>query len=204
MEEWAPWAASGSLGSSALWPASGMVPAAEKDRRKNRLAGNTDERGNSLHGIFCQTPRATISPRCLTNRSAALPTAAFEGRVVKGTITAIENDKAVIDVGLKSEGRVALKEFAQPGQPHGLKVGDEVEVYVDRVENADGEAMLSRDRARREAAWDKLETNSAKASASKASSSAASRAASPSTSTAPWPSCPVRRSTSARSATCSR
>ncbi|MEZ5710483.1 MAG: 30S ribosomal protein S1 [Blastomonas sp.] len=82
----------------------------------------------------------------------------FEGRVVKGTVTAIENDKAVIDVGLKSEGRVALREFAAPGQPHGLSVGDEVEVFVDRVENADGEAMLSRDRARREAAWDKLES----------------------------------------------
>ncbi len=82
----------------------------------------------------------------------------FEGRVVKGTITAIENDKAVIDVGLKSEGRVSLREFAQPGLPHGLSVGDEVEVYVDRVENSDGEAMLSRDRARREAAWDKLES----------------------------------------------
>jgi len=82
----------------------------------------------------------------------------FEGRVVKGTVTAIENDKAVIDVGLKSEGRVPLREFAMPGQPHGLKVGDEVEVFVDRVENADGEAMLSRDRARREAAWDKLES----------------------------------------------
>ncbi|HQV03092.1 30S ribosomal protein S1 [Novosphingobium sp.] len=81
----------------------------------------------------------------------------FEGRVVKGTITAIEGDKAVIDVGLKSEGRVALREFAMPGQPHGLSVGDEVEVYVDRVENSEGEAMLSRDRARREAAWDKLE-----------------------------------------------
>ncbi len=81
----------------------------------------------------------------------------FEGRVVKGTITAIEGDKAVIDVGLKSEGRVPLREFAMPGQPHGLSVGDEVEVFVDRVENADGEAMLSRDRARREAAWDKLE-----------------------------------------------
>jgi small subunit ribosomal protein S1 len=82
----------------------------------------------------------------------------FEGRVVKGTITAIEGDKAVIDVGLKSEGRVPLKEFAAPGQQHGLSVGDEVEVFVDRVENADGEAMLSRDRARREAAWDKLES----------------------------------------------
>jgi small subunit ribosomal protein S1 len=81
----------------------------------------------------------------------------FEGRVVKGTVTAIENDMAVIDVGLKSEGRVPLREFAAPGQKAELSVGDEVEVYVDRVENMHGEAMLSRDRARREAAWDKLE-----------------------------------------------
>ncbi|RHW17417.1 30S ribosomal protein S1 [Sphingomonas gilva] len=82
----------------------------------------------------------------------------FEGHVVKGTVTGIENDLAVIDVGLKSEGRVPLREFASPGQKADLKVGDEVEVYVDRVENANGEAMLSRDRARREAAWDKLES----------------------------------------------
>ncbi len=81
----------------------------------------------------------------------------FEGRVVTGRVTAIENDMAVIDVGLKSEGRVALREFAAPGQKAEISVGDEVEVYVDRVENANGEAMLSRDRARREAAWDKLE-----------------------------------------------
>ena len=81
----------------------------------------------------------------------------FEGKVVKGTVTAIENDLAVIDVGLKSEGRVRLSEFAAPGQKADLKVGDEVEVFVDRVENMHGEAMLSRDRARREAAWDKLE-----------------------------------------------
>ncbi|WP_298304488.1 30S ribosomal protein S1 [uncultured Erythrobacter sp.] len=81
----------------------------------------------------------------------------FEGRVVMGTITAIEAGHAVIDVGLKSEGRVNLKEFARGDDDHGLEVGGEVEVYVDRVENADGEAMLSRDRARREAAWDKLE-----------------------------------------------
>src|SRR5919202_2032928 len=81
----------------------------------------------------------------------------FEGKVVKGTVTGIENDMAVIDVGLKSEGRVPLREFAAPGQKAELNVGDEVEVYVDRVENHQGEAMLSRDRARREAAWDKLE-----------------------------------------------
>src|SRR6476659_3775970 len=86
----------------------------------------------------------------------------FEGRVVKGTVTAIENGMAVIDVGLKSEGRVALKEFTRgeggEDTEHGLTVGSEVEVFVDRVENSDGEAMLSRDRARREAAWDKLES----------------------------------------------
>src|SRR3569623_808687 len=82
----------------------------------------------------------------------------FEGRVVHGTVTGIENDMVVIDVGLKSEGRVPLREFAAPGQKADLKVGDEVEVFVDRVENSDGEAMLSRDRARREAAWDKLES----------------------------------------------
>ncbi|MDF7775196.1 30S ribosomal protein S1 [Sphingomonas sp. AOB5] len=86
----------------------------------------------------------------------------FEGRVVVGTVTGIENDLAVIDVGLKSEGRVPLREFAMPGQKADLKVGDEVQVYVDRVENANGEAMLSRDRARREAAWDTLETEFAK------------------------------------------
>src|SRR6187399_311821 len=83
----------------------------------------------------------------------------FEGRVVKGTITAIENGVALIDVGLKSEGRVPLKEFARgEGDNDELVVGSEVEVFVDRVENSEGEAMLSRDRARREAAWDKLES----------------------------------------------
>ncbi|BBE33810.1 30S ribosomal protein S1 [Sphingosinicella microcystinivorans] len=82
----------------------------------------------------------------------------FEGRVVTGTVTGIENDMAVIDVGLKSEGRVPLREFAAPGEKAEIKIGDQVEVYVDRVENAYGEAMLSRDRARREAAWDKLES----------------------------------------------
>jgi small subunit ribosomal protein S1 len=93
----------------------------------------------------------------LLNESLGGENETFEGKVVKGIVTAIENDLAVIDVGLKSEGRVALREFAAPGQKAEIAVGDEVEVFVDRVENAQGEAMLSRDRARREAAWDKLE-----------------------------------------------
>src|SRR5687767_12370212 len=93
----------------------------------------------------------------LLNESLGGENETFEGKVVKGKVTAIENDLAVIDVGLKSEGRVPLREFAAPGQKAEIQVGDEVEVYVDRVENSQGEAMLSRDCARREAAWDKLE-----------------------------------------------
>ena len=81
----------------------------------------------------------------------------FEGRVVKGTVTGIENDMALIDVGLKSEGRVPLREFAAPGQKADLKVGDEVEVFLDRIENALGEAVLSRDKAKREESWVRLE-----------------------------------------------
>src|SRR4051794_18683149 len=80
-----------------------------------------------------------------------------EGTVVKGKIVGIEKDMAVIDVGAKTEGRVALREFSGPGRASTLKVGDEVEVYLERVENALGEAVLSRDKARREESWGKLE-----------------------------------------------
>src|SRR6201984_3670900 len=80
-----------------------------------------------------------------------------EGSVVKGTVVAIERDVAVIDVGLKTEGRVALREFTGPGRSAEIKVGDTVEVYLERIENALGEAVLSRDKARREESWGKLE-----------------------------------------------
>ena len=80
----------------------------------------------------------------------------FEGSVVKGKIVGIEKDMAIIDVGLKMEGRVGLKEFSDGGKPGDLKVGDTVEVYLERVENALGEAVLSRDKARREESWTRL------------------------------------------------
>ncbi|MBS9477419.1 30S ribosomal protein S1 [Ancylobacter radicis] len=80
-----------------------------------------------------------------------------EGSVVKGIVVAIEKDLAIIDIGLKTEGRVALREFAGPGREDPIKVGDEVEVYLERVENALGEAVLSRDKARREESWVRLE-----------------------------------------------
>jgi small subunit ribosomal protein S1 len=81
----------------------------------------------------------------------------LEGTVVKGKVVAIEKDLAIIDVGLKTEGRIALKEFGAAGRDGTIKVGSEVEVYVDRVENAMGEAVLSREKARREESWVKLE-----------------------------------------------
>ena len=82
---------------------------------------------------------------------------ALEGSVVKGRVIAIEKDMAVVDLGLKTEGRVALKEFAGLGREGLPVVGDEVEVYLDRIENALGEAVISRDKARREESWVKLE-----------------------------------------------
>ena len=80
-----------------------------------------------------------------------------EGSVVKGKIIAIEAEHAIIDVGLKSEGRIPLKEFTAPGQDPELQVGDDVEVYVERMEDKDGQALLSREKARREEAWVILE-----------------------------------------------
>jgi small subunit ribosomal protein S1 len=80
-----------------------------------------------------------------------------EGSVLQGTVIAIENDVAVIDVGLKSAGRVDLKEFAVPGMKADVKVGDKVDVYLERYEDRNGEAMLSREKAKREEAWTLLE-----------------------------------------------
>src|SRR5712675_2228148 len=110
------------------------------------------------------TATATSSPHASSREDfAAMLEESFtqgslqEGSVVKGIVVAIEKDMAVIDVGAKTEGRVAVREFSGPGRGSELKVGDEVEVYLERVENALGEAVLSRDKARREESWGKLE-----------------------------------------------
>jgi len=80
-----------------------------------------------------------------------------EGSVVKGKVIAIEAGQAIIDVGYKMEGRVELKEFADPGEAPKIAVGDEVEVFLRQVESSKGEAVISREMARREEAWDRLE-----------------------------------------------
>ena len=82
-----------------------------------------------------------------------------EGSVVRGFVIGIEGDAVIIDVGLKSEGRVPLRELAAPGQKADISIGDEIEVYVERMEDRNGQALLSRDKARREEAWGVLETS---------------------------------------------
>jgi small subunit ribosomal protein S1 len=101
--------------------------------------------------------RATMEDfEALLNESFEMDTPE-EGSVVKGKVIAIEAGQAIIDVGYKMEGRVDLKEFANPGEQPDIKVGDEVEVFLRQVENARGEAVISREMARREEAWDRLE-----------------------------------------------
>ena len=92
----------------------------------------------------------------LLNESLELETPK-EGNVVKGKVIAVEAGQAIIDIGYKMEGRIDLKEFSLAGQDPELGEGDTVEVFLERVENSKGEAVLSREKARREEAWDKLE-----------------------------------------------
>ena len=80
-----------------------------------------------------------------------------EGQIIKGTVLSIVNDTVVVDVGLKSEGRIPIKEFHSPGEEHSVKVGEKYDVYLEKLENKEGEALLSRDRARKEESWNNLE-----------------------------------------------
>ena len=80
-----------------------------------------------------------------------------EGEIIKGTVLSIVNDTVVVDVGLKSEGRIPLREFHSPGEDHNVKIGDEFDVYLEKLENKEGEALLSRERARKEESWSQLE-----------------------------------------------
>jgi small subunit ribosomal protein S1 len=102
-------------------------------------------------------PRESFA--ALLDESLGVSTSGLEGTVVKGRVISIENDAALIDVGLKSEGRVPLKEFSVGGQPPEIHVGDTVEVFLERMEDKNGEAALSREKARREEAWTQLEKN---------------------------------------------
>jgi hypothetical protein len=87
----------------------------------------------------------------------------IEGNVIVGRVVNMTSDFAIIDVGLKSEGRVPLREFSMPGQPPEVKIGDKVEVFIERMENRDGETAISREKARREEVWVELEKASQKA-----------------------------------------
>src|SRR5438270_10097880 len=114
------------------------------------------DRGERMAVATQTAPAQRESFAALLNESMGVANS-LEGTVVKGRVISIENDVALIDVGLKSEGRVALKEFAAPGAPPDIHVGDIVEVFLERMEDKNGEAQLSREKARREEAWTLLE-----------------------------------------------
>ena len=105
----------------------------------------------------------TIEPRPSLDDFAAMldetlsSSARLEGSVVRGTVVGLDDDIVIVDVGLKSEGRVPLKEFGSPGQPPEVRLGDNVEVFVERFENKGGEVVLSREKAKREESWNRLE-----------------------------------------------
>ena len=129
---------------------------------------------------------------------------ALEGSVIKGKVVAIEKDMAVIDVGLKTEGRVALREFAGPGREGALESATRSRSIstASRTRSARPSSRATRRAARRAGSSSRSPTRRTRRST--ASSSTRSRAATRSTSTAPWRSCRARRSTSARSATSPR
>src|SRR5690606_24945979 len=124
---------------------------------RRRALGVTEPNMATTAAAVQEAPPRTGEDFAALLEESLKDTEGFEGTVVKGRVISIENDMVLIDVGLKSEGRVPLKEFGVPGQAPDLKVGDTVDVYVERLEDKNGEAMLSRDKARREEAWTQLE-----------------------------------------------
>src|SRR5947207_10506604 len=114
------------------------------------------DRGERMAVATQTAPAQRESFAALLNESMGVANS-LEGTVVKGRVISIENDAALIDVGLKSEGRVPLKEFAAGGQEPEIHVGDIVEVFLERMEDKNGEASLSREKARREEAWTQLD-----------------------------------------------
>jgi small subunit ribosomal protein S1 len=138
-----------------------MLPDVSRSRGKTRGPNRRPEQKHRQETFTLANTSSALNPS--REDFAALLEQSFidsnmqEGSVIKGTVVAIENDLAIVDVGLKTEGRVALKEFATPGKPANINVGDIVEVYLERIENAMGEAVLSREKAKREESWIRLE-----------------------------------------------
>ncbi len=126
-----------------------------------QTAGHNLSAGNIIIGVSTMsTAQDTMNPT--TDDFAAMFEAASEtspmteGSVIKGRVTAIEKDNVIVDVGLKTEGRIPMREFYVPGSDEQVKVGDDVDIYLERIENALGDAILSRDKARREESWIKM------------------------------------------------
>ncbi|MGE3622919.1 MAG: 30S ribosomal protein S1 [Bdellovibrionales bacterium] len=117
----------------------------------------TDEHAPKTTEKFVATPASSTGEFAAMLDESFGKTGRLEGKVIKGKVRAIENDVALVDVGLKSEGRIPLREFSIAGQPPELKVGDTVEVFLERMEDRNGDVGLSREKAKREESWTVLQ-----------------------------------------------
>ena len=105
----------------------------------------------------------TSSNKLSNQEYEALIAKAFEGSLVKektiisGKVVSVENDLVTIDVGSKSEGRIPVSEFHRPGQKPEVNVGDSFDVFIENVDNSNGETILSREKAIKQQSWNKLQ-----------------------------------------------
>jgi small subunit ribosomal protein S1 len=104
-----------------------------------------------------------LSNKLSNEEYEALIAKTFEGTLVKektivtGKIVSIENDLVTIDVGSKSEGRIPVSEFHRPGQKPEMNIGDSFDVFIESVDNSNGETILSREKAIKQQSWNKLQ-----------------------------------------------
>ncbi|GGY52155.1 30S ribosomal protein S1 [Parvularcula lutaonensis] len=134
------------------------VQPAPKARNQLRLPSlNPQATACTKGNILSETMNPSVEDFAEMFEASVVDLDSFEQTVVKGKITGIDKDMAIVDVGLKTEGRVPLREFGVQNGESSIKVGDEVDVFIERVENAKGEAVISREKARREEAWERLE-----------------------------------------------
>ena len=80
-----------------------------------------------------------------------------EGSIVKGTVVDIIGDYAVVDIGIKAEGQVPLREFAEEEGDVQVAIGDECEVLLESLEDHNGLVILSKDKARKRKVWDEIQ-----------------------------------------------
>ena len=106
-----------------------------------------------MSNLIDSVPESSVEEFSKLLEASFVENACEEGQVIQGTVVGVESDTIIVDVGMKTEGRIPSEEFCSSGKDHDLVIGDTVDVYLERIENALGDAVLSREKARREEIW---------------------------------------------------